>query len=292
MLLSFEGLTGPVALTGCDELAECIASVLRGWQMREVAPDQAGEPVITIRKTDGRYSRTSRWLSEPASFSHPVNATCDFLVDLMRAYVADNAHLLCLHCAAARFGDGLVIFPSTYRAGKSTLSAHLAATGTRLFTDDVLPIVASTGHGMAPGFLPRLRLPLPDDSGRGFVDFIEQMAGPRSDRYIYFDPGEDVLAPMGETAPIRGAVLLDRTDDGPAELSPAGADEILQNAIQRNFAHNLSGLETLDRLHAIVDGRECYTLRYRNAEDAVAALEGAFGSPGNSRNSRNSRKAG
>ncbi len=277
MLLSFTGLIRPVALIGCDELAEVIASVLRGWEMREMAQAETAEPAITIRRIDGRYSRTSRWLSEPASFSHPLNATCDFLVDLMRAYVADNERLLCLHCAAARFDDGLVIFPSTYKAGKSTLAAYLAAAGTRLFTDDVLPIDSVTGHGMAPGFLPRLRLPLPDDAGAEFRAFIDSKAGPGSDRFLYLDLAADGLAPLGETAPIRGAVLLMREADAPVELSPAGADDILQSAIRRNFAHNLSGLETLDRLHAVIDGAECHTLRYGHAEDAVARLEDAFG---------------
>lgn len=286
MLLSFTGLIHPVALIGCDELAETIASVLRGWEMREMAQAKPAEPAITIHKIDGRYSRTSRWLSEPASFSDPLNATCDFLVDLMRAYVADNEHLLCLHCAAARFDDGLVIFPSTYKAGKSTLAAWLASTGTRLFTDDVLPIDSVTGDGMAPGFLPRLRLPLPDDAGAEFRAFVDRKAGPGNDRFLYLDLGADALAPLGEPAPIRGAVLLMRDEGAAAELLPAGVDDILQSAIRRNFAHNLSGLDTLDRLHAIVAGAQCHTLRYSHAKDAVAVLEGAFGGR------RRSRQAG
>ncbi len=283
MLLSFEGLTRPVALVDCDELAGIIAAILRGWKMREIAPREAAEPVITIRAIDGGYSRTSRWLSEPASFRDPLNATCDFLVDLMRAYIADNQRLLCLHCAAARFGDGLVIFPSTYKAGKSTLAAYLAGAGTRLFTDDVLPIDSVTGHGMAPGFLPRLRLPLPDDCGDEFRDFIDREAGPKNDRYLYLDLGTDALARFGETLPIRGAVLLEREAGAAVALSPAGVDDILQNAIRRNFAHNLSGLDTLDRLHAIVAGAECHTLRYDHAKDAVAMLDDAFGRRGETR---------
>ena len=286
MLLSFEGLTRPVALVDCDELAGIIAAILRGWKMHEITHRETSEPVITIRGIDGGYSRSSHWLSEPASFGDPLNATCDFLVDLMRAYIADNDRLLCLHCAAARFDDGLVIFPSTYRAGKSTLAAHLAAAGTRLFTDDVLPIDSDTGDGMAPGFLPRLRLPLADDCGDDFRAFVDRNAGPKNARYLYLDLGADALAPFGEALPIRGAVLLEREAGAPAELFPAGVDDILQNAIQRNFAHNLSGLETLDRLHAIVAGAECHTLRYGNARDAVALLEDAFGGR------RKTRKAG
>lgn len=284
MLLSFKGLNRPVALIGCDEMAEHIKALLRGWEMDDISQhdisQQDGDaPDITIRATGGGYSRTSPWLTRPHSFSHPVDAACDFLVDLMRAYVADNEDLLCLHCAAARFDGGLVIFPSTYKAGKSTLSAALAAAGTRLFTDDVLPIHAATGHGMAPGFLPRLRMPLPDNASTDFRAYVAAVAGPDSGRYLYFDPGEGGLAPRGETAPIIGAVLLMRDEDeeAAAGLVPAGADDILQNAIQRNFAHNLSGLDTLERLHGIVDDAACLSLSYQNAEQAAACLRERFG---------------
>ena len=277
MLLSFKGLTDPVALLGCDEFAAHIGAVLRGWEMREIGDGGANEPAVTICKTDGRYSRTSRWLSEPRSFADPTDAVCDFLIDLIKAYIAENEHLLCLHCAAARFDDGLVIFPSTYRAGKSMLTAHLAAAGTHLFTDDVLPIESTTSHAWAPGILPRLRLPLPDDISPGFRQFVDRHYGFHSDRYLYLDLDEAALAPLGETAPIRGVVLLDREENASIDMSPVGTDEVLKRAILRNFAHNLSGLETLDRLHAIVDEAKCFSLRYDAGEDAVAALLGAFG---------------
>ena len=277
MLLSLKGLTEPIALLECDEFAAHLGAVLRGWEMREIGDDGANQPAIIIRKTDSHYIRTSRWLSEPRSFSHPVDAACDFLIDLMKAYIAENQHLLCLHCAAARFDDGLVIFPSTYKAGKSMLSAHLAAAGVQLFTDDVLPVISANGFGVAPGLLPRLRLPLPDDISPGFGQFVDRHYGPHSDHYLYLALGEAALAALGEIAPIRGVVLLDREENTAADISPVGADEILKRTILRNFAHNLSGLDTLDRLHAIVDEAECYSLRYDAGEDAVVALLGAFG---------------
>ncbi len=278
MILSFAGLIRPVSLVGCDELAGYIGAILRGWRIEQLADDSAADDaIISIHKTEDGYSRTSRWLSQPAIYAHPVDAACDFLVDLMRAYAAGNSSLLCLHSAAARLNDGLVIFPSTYKAGKSVLSAHLAAAGIRLFTDDVLPIESTTNHAWAPGILPRLRLPLPDNASPEFRRFVDRHEGPRSDRYLYLALDEAALAPLGETAPIRGVVLLDREDNAAAEISPIGADEILQRTILRNFAHNLSGLETLDRLHAIVDEAQCFNLRYNAGEDAVASLVDAFG---------------
>ncbi len=276
-LLSFSAIPQPILLKGCADLAPVIDAVLRGWRVEPVAERPGVEPVIVIEATDAGYSRTSNWLSRPAIYRDPVDATCDFLVDLMKAYIAANPDLLCLHCAAAQFGDGLVIFPSTYKAGKSLLVASLAQSGVRLFTDDVLPIAAGSGHGMAPGILPRVRLPVPDDAAPGLPDFVERCAGARSARYLYLDLAAGALAPLGEAAPILGAVLLDRDSDATPGMAPASTDEILQSAILRNFAHNLSGLETLDRLHGIIDGARCFRLAYSAASQAEAMLRETFG---------------
>ena len=68
-----------------------------------------------------------------------VDAACSFIVDLIRAYIAAAPSLLCLHGAAAEFAGRLVVFPTPYRSGKSTLTAYLAAAGVRVYADDILP---------------------------------------------------------------------------------------------------------------------------------------------------------
>jgi len=277
VLLSFSAIPQPVMLKGCADLAPIIGAVLRGWRVEPVAERPGVDPVIVIERTVAGYRRTSRWLSRATVFRDPVNATCDFLVDLMRAYAAANPHLLCLHCAAACYGDGLVMFPSTYKSGKSLLMASLARSDVRLFTDDVLPVIADTGYGVAPGIVPRVRLPVPDDAAPGLPEFVERCAGARSARFLYLDLAADGFAPLGETAPIRGAVLLDRDPDKAPGITAASTDDILRNAILRNFAHNLSGLETLDRLHRIIGGARCFRLTYSAASQAEAMLSETFG---------------
>lgn len=276
MLLSFEGLSRPVELIGCDDFAHLIAALLRGWNMGEAAPSPDVSPIITIEKTEAGYACTSRWRHDPSVFRHPVTAICDFFVDLMRAYIADNPSLLCLHCAAARFRSGLVLFPSAYRAGKSVLSVHLARAGIRIFGDDVMPVSVATGEGRAAGILPRLRLPLPDDTSAGFGEFVAGHAGPNSDRYQYVNLDEKVLAPMGETAPIHGIVLLRREDGVATSIEPVEKSEVLRSAILRNFSYNMPGTEILDHLFAIVDGAACYDLNYDDGEDAVRLLIETF----------------
>ena len=277
MLLAFDTLSAPLELIGCDELAPDIAGVLRGWRVREIDSTVASAPPVRIAKTDRGYARTSPWLAKPAVWPDPVDAVCDFLVDLMKWRVAETPGLLCLHAAAAEFAAGTVLFPSTYRAGKSTLSVHLAATGARLIADDVLPIEGERNEGVAPGFLPRLRLSLPADSSAGHRNFVRARAALGNRRYLYLALTDDELAPLGARAPIRGVVLLERRPSGPPELVPAEADEVLKTVILQNFARGVPALDILDRLHAIVAGAACYRLRYGACEPAIALLEEAFG---------------
>ena len=200
-LLKFSDIDKPVALAGCDELAPIIRQLLRNWDIRETVAAKPGQSEIVIRKTKKGYIRSSPWVKKSIFFQQPVTAVCYFLVDLTNAYLADHPELLCLHTAAVQIDDGLVLFPGTYRAGKSTLSVHCAAAGFRLFSDDVLPVDGTSKCGIAPGILPRLRLPLPDNSSKSFTDFVSGHEGLQSDRYLYVDLGSDKFAPRGTTAP-------------------------------------------------------------------------------------------
>ena len=276
MLLAFEGVSRPVSLIDCDESSRDIAAVLRGWKIQET-PDSPETPVIAIQKTESGYSRTSPWLSKPAIFPDKVDTVCDFLVDLVKAYLKDNPSLLCLHCAAVAFGQGLVVFPSYYRAGKSTLSIFLAAAGLRLFTDDVLMIEDADNRGVAPGVLPRLRLPLPEEAGGAFYRFVRDRTGLNNKRYLYVTLSEDEMAAFGTWAPVRGIVLLQREPGAKPELAPARTSEILKRAVLQNFARGVPTLDTLDRIHSIVAGTKCFTLRYAAGEQAATLLQEEFG---------------
>ncbi len=283
MRLIFEPCTCPVVLDGCDELAPILSSLLRGWTIHELPghelPGGGGdEPAITLRKTDAGYQRTSPWLEKPKTHRHPVNAACDFLVDLIKALNAAQPDLMCLHTAAVSFGGGLVIFPDTYNSGKSTLAAHLAAAGVRVFADDVLPVRGDAGLGLAPGILPRLRLPLPVTSSAGFLDFVAAHRGAESPRFLYLDLPEDLLPPYGVSAPIVGIVELERREgDAEAELQDGDRSELMKKTLQRNFARQQPSAEILDQIYAIIQGAACYTLRYSSGEDAARLLKDTFG---------------
>ncbi|MBF0356087.1 MAG: hypothetical protein HQL43_12705 [Alphaproteobacteria bacterium] len=276
-MLGLQGLRAPVALVGCAELEPLIQSVLWGWPIERLDLGQArAAPGITIRKDRQGYRRISAWSDGKIFFPQPVDAVCDFLVDLVRAYIQDNPPLLCLHCAAVKTGAGLVVFPSSYAAGKSTLAMHMAAGGAELFADDVMPLRKEDGFGIAPGILPRLRLPLPEETGRGLAGFLKERAAAHSPSFAYYamKPGE--LAAHGEAAPIAALVLLERKPGLAARIEEVGTAEMLKSTILRNFSKSVPGIEVLDRLNVLVSTARRFRLTYATSEQAVDCLKGLF----------------
>jgi len=276
VLIAFDHMIRPIALDGCDELKSVLESIVHGWKIREVDAGDAPAPAITVTRTKTGYSRTSEWLSQPAVYTDKVNATCDLLVDVFKCYLADNPSLLCLHGAAVSFGDGLILFPSSYNAGKSTLSVHLAALGARIYADDVLYILEDGNQGMATGVQPRLRLPLPENTSKAFLDFISARKGTASDRFLYLKPDSDELARYGEKAPVKVMIELERDQAKEMALKPAGTGDILKRTIMQNFSHEIPALETLERLHKLVNNADCYTLTYNDSDLAARYLKETF----------------
>jgi len=277
MLLSFEGISEPVALIDSEDLVPPLAAVLRGWEFGEASAMGAPAPVATVRGTSEGYVIDSRWRKSPVRHRDRIDAVCTLIVDLIRAFVGDDPSLLCLHGAAAEFAGRLVVFPTTYRSGKSTLSAYLAAAGVRVYSDDVLPIKADGDLGVAPGILPRLRLPLPKNAGAEIRRFVKQRRGPGNRRYLYLDLAAEELAPRGIEAPIGGFVILDRDAEASPGLAPVSDSEVLKRAVLQNFARDVDAADVLRRLNSLVAQARCFALKYSHGEQAVALLKEAFG---------------
>lgn len=281
MWINLEGLDNPISFDGAEALVPVLKKVLRGWTLKEV-PEGSGTPRIRLRLGAHGYERRSPWLEAGTAIAlpDPVDAVCDLLLDVERAYVEDAAsrnapELSILHVAAIEMGEGgLVVFPSTHATGKSLLTAALAHAGFRVFADDQLPII--TGQqttGIAPGFLPRLRRPLPESVGAELTTFIRSHAGPHSGRFRYVDLDQERLAPLGVQAPIKGVVLLDRVEGAMPAVEPVSEPEVLKACVLQNFGRKQNALQVLDTLHAMVQGAKCVKLTYDDAPQAVALLQ-------------------
>ena len=161
----FLGTDGPVVFRDASQVTELLPELFSKWQY-EPEGQTNDAPCLDLSFTEGKFHISSQMLDAPKSISDPLNAGCTLIAELAWARVRHEADLLCFHGAAIEFDGSLVLFPNKRRAGKSTLTACLAAEGHRVFTDDYLPLRSGEGgwmSGIANGAAPRLRLPIPDE---------------------------------------------------------------------------------------------------------------------------------
>ena len=272
MRLVFDGTRFTVEVPDRSEFLDALRGAAADWPFAVIAA--RGEPVASVRAVDDQYEvrADDNELIETSA----VGAACSVIVDVVKGYVEENPSRLCLHCGSVAFAGRLVIFPSEYRAGKSTLVARLAAGGHQVFGDDVLPLSDDDACGLALGLAPRLRLPLPDEAATAFQQFVAKHAGPGDGYYQYLDLPEGRLARRGATLPLGAVILLDRQADGAACLGRASRSATLQALITRNFARTAPAGDLLDRLHRVMDRLPLFALRYSDLEDAAALLERTF----------------
>ncbi|MEX1108427.1 MAG: PqqD family protein [Dongiaceae bacterium] len=270
-LLTFANLSRPIAFLDSWPVAEILLCLLRGWSLVTDRP-ASGPPAITVRHEGGLYRVDCGWSEGARDLADPIDAACALIAELIQALLAEQSRRLCLHSAAVEIDGWLVLFPSDYRAGKSTFVAALAARGARIFSDDVLPLTGDRGFGIAPGLSPRLRRPLPNDVSTGLRAFLDRHRGPTSRRYRYLDLGPMHLAAFGEVAPIGAFVLLERETGVEARLFETSAAEVLRRLVLRNFARALPASVILARLHGLVEIVPRYRLRYERAEEGADLL--------------------
>lgn len=222
--LNLQGLPGPITFEPeTADIAAMLKAVLAGWPEQAVR-EPGGKPLLCVTQ-DARGLRVERpeyrfTSSEPTK----VSAVCTLVVELVEAYVSAAPHLGSLHAASAEFAGRLVLFPATHRTGKSTLMARLAASGRRIFSDDLLPIDLTTGEAVATGCLPRLRLPLPSSASPAFADYVRNNAVIDDGYYCYVRPVSPTL--HGDRAPVGAIVLLDRRNGEAARLVEAPVEDV------------------------------------------------------------------
>ena len=252
--------------------------LLPGWEVKPWNKGMSRPAALRIEKADRIYSITGPWVPESVKRTDPVDAACSFIAELTRAYVNEVPQRLCLHAAGAEIGGRLVVFPSTHKAGKSVLSATLAAAGCRLVGDDIVLLDAENGIGISGGFCPRLRLPLPANLRPETRSFIDANSGPTGKRYKYLALDEAALARKEDQIPIGTFVFLERCQQGGARMERTDEVEALKTVIWQNFARRRPSQEILEMLFALVRTVGAFKLTYSRTEEAVALLQNHFDS--------------
>lgn len=276
--LKFDGLHATVELCVDQQFIDALPIVFPHWNHTIVQHNETNS-FATVTLTKNKYVITSPFMDSPSSFDDPANTLCALIVELAWARLRDDTSLLCLHGAAIEFAGRLVIFPSTRRAGKSTLTVALAAAGKTVFTDDFLPLKATADgllSGTSSGISPRLRLPLPDQIGPVALDFIQNRSMIQNSQYRFVTPKSGELANFGDTAPIGSLVFLERTEGATALIEPVSESDALTALIKQNFSRAMNAAGILKMLGFISKSAPAFRLIYDDAEQAVALLESRF----------------
>ncbi|MFN4281730.1 MAG: hypothetical protein ACK4NA_03725 [Alphaproteobacteria bacterium] len=276
MRVQFAGIPQPIQLDGCAGLLDRVAALSQGWRWRET--DDPQDAVIAITRLAGGWRIASRWTPEPAVYDDETDIVCALFADLMLAHVAAHDRLLCLHAGAVAIGSStdapLFVFPAESQAGKSTLTAALAVSGGRLYSDDVLPVdlaAGASGQAMAIGLAPRPRLPLPNALPLALREMLSRRLLLANPRHGYVALPRERLAPLGERRPIAAFVRLERAP-GHASLAATPRSEIMTLLLRQNFGATPPATELVERFAALTAAARCWRLRYSDIGEAVALL--------------------
>ena len=276
--LVLEGIKAGVAVKADAAFYDVLPMVFSHWPY-EITDAHPAEIFATIDLTGERYQLSSPFMTKADAYREPVNLVCALVAELAWARLREDPTLLCLHGAAAEISGRLVVFPATRRAGKSTLSVAMAAAGIRMFTDDFLPIsVMDDGlvYGISSGVSPRLRMPFPPQIGEVAKSYVSCRPSVSNTQYTYVTPLQNESAHFGEKAPLGGVVFLDRQDGAAAEIHEISTAEALKTLIYQNFSRAGNAGDILAMLEFLALNLPSYSLRYDQAEPAIALLKAKF----------------
>lgn len=274
---TLEGVGPCLRLVNADELLPVLTAAMPGWPLTPCAA-QTQSPEICVWRHPQGYWQEAPALPEGALLDSAVGTACSVIADAAGAYFYRHPELVGLHCGSVEINGQLVIFPDTYRAGKSTLTAAFAAAGQRVFGDDVLAL-NKQGEGIALGVAPRLRLPLPDAMSLEFRQFVQTHLGPQDARYGYLRLDNTQLASHGQRCPLGAILLIDRDESlNEPQLTRLQPGDGLWQLLQQNFAEHESDQALIERFLPLLQGLPCFLLRYRDAFDAAQWLTKRWGS--------------
>lgn len=267
----------PLLFADCGDVLDIFRSITDGWSFR-LAPEPAEPSIRVLRKADGFAIEEE---GRAAIFEESaVSAACSLVAILLNRMVEDDADRLCLHAGAVEIGGQTLAFPSTHRAGKSTLVCALALRGAALVADDILPLHCGEGgiEAIASGVAPRLRLPLARPLGLRFRLAAWRHAGPDDGYYRYIRLPTPNRRGFGARCGLAGFILLERAPDlGVPELHAVSKASAMRALLLQNFGRAAPSGVILDRIERLADEVPAFLLRYGDLPPAVALLRRSFG---------------
>lgn len=272
----------PVLVENAEAVMPYLPYYVAGWPLKWAGSDPGRTPdVQVIENPDGTFQVSSTGPGgADFTFDNPYDAANGLAGGLISVFVSRDPQMVCLHAGAARVGDGLVVVIGDSFAGKSSVALHLAVLGNRFFGDDQIAVtLENPSQGMCLGLMPKVRLPLPEDCGDAFREFVDGYSSMQGDDMAYLKLWEGEAGTFGETAPVRALVFLDRGEAGDSELRPASHPELVKAMVRTAFAPHIPSPDLLAGLTRLADAAEAYHLRFSSSRDAAALLSREFRKP-------------
>lgn len=269
----------PVLVENAEAVMPYLPYYIAGWPLKwagsvaDRAPD-----VRVVENPDGTFNVISTGPGgADFTFENPYDAANGLAGGLISVFVSRDPRMVCLHAGAARVGDGLVVVIGDSFAGKSSVALHLAVLGNRFFGDDQIAVtLENPSRGLCLGLMPKVRLPLPEDCGDAFREFVDGYSSMQGDDMAYLKLWEGEAATFGDAAPVRALVFLDRTETGDSGLRPASQPELVKAMVRTAFAPHIPSSDLLAGLTRLADATEAYHLRFSSSRHAATLLSQEF----------------
>lgn len=268
----------PLIVQNADLLLPYLPYFLAGWDIAWQGEGGADADIEVSEEQNGAIRVVSHGAGgADFRFDDAYGAANGLAGALASLYVARRPGLVCLHAGAAVVGDGLVVVLGESFAGKSSVALHLAALGNRFFSDDRVAVsLATPVQGVCLGLMPKVRLPLPDESGDAFREFVGGYTALESDGTAILKLWDGEAAAFEETAPLKALVFLDRGDNGPVDLVPVSRTELVKSMVSTAFAPHLDSRDLLSGLGGLASTIDSFRLRFSNSREAAAFLSRHF----------------
>ena len=233
----------PILVENAEAVMPHLPYYLAGWPIKWAG--SVAEQTLDIRVIENPDETFRVVSSGPGgadlTFEDPYDAANGLAGALISVFVSGDPQMVCLHAGAARVGDGLVVVIGDSLAGKSSVALQLAVLGNRFFGDDQIAVtLENPSSGICLGLMPKVRLPLPEDCGDGFREFVEGYSSMQGEDMAYLKLWEGEAGTFGETAPVRALVFLERVDAGETELRPASRPELVKTMVSTTFVPHIS----------------------------------------------------
>jgi hypothetical protein len=267
-----------LAVENVDLVLAELPYFLGDWPIQWAGDKPAARVDIAVReRPEGQFEIAGPGAAVDV-YANAFDAANGLAGALVSGLTTRDTDLVCAHAGAAEIGGGLAVLLGASFAGKSSVALQLAAGGHRLFGDDRIAIRTAAARGFCLGLLPKVRLPLPDDAGARFREFVDAYTELEDGGNAYLKPWSAEAARFGDEAPLSALVLLDRSAVGSTLLGRATPSDVVRTLVGNVHAPHLASEDLLRKLAALAGTVPGYRLKFQSsrlaAERLIAFLTG------------------